>query len=172
MMMIFFTILHISWSLTADFIPPTRSPPPARSQAFMAYLSSRSSIIIFGGWNGVSSYDDLWEFSLSSSIWTKITPSSIDCPRNFYLEARLSTGGYASLTDPKFYIFGGLTLLGPQNDFWEFSFNSMKWVNIQTNSPPSPRSYYGFTTFTKSDIQFFVIQSGISFDGEVNDLFM
>jgi hypothetical protein len=137
----------------------------------MNYLQPRSSLLIFGGWNGESSFNDLWEFSLNSLTWSKILPSSLEVPGKPYSEPRYNLGGFSSPTDEKLYIFGGVTSLGPENDFWEFDFNSMKWERLKTFSTPSPRHYFGFTTYSISDTIFFVVQGGLTFKGAVNDMF-
>ena len=64
-----------------------------------------------------------------------------------------------------------MTSAGPENDFWEFDFTSLKWEKLKTFKTPSPRAGFGFAGYVEDEKNFFVIQGGTCFNGTVNEIF-
>jgi hypothetical protein len=170
-MWVLFFYLPFCISLKVDFIPPTRSPPPFREEPFTIYLKSRDSIIIFGGYNDVIYLADLWEFSLKTLLWDKIILWSTESPRKLHSAPRGILGGFPSHSQSKFYIFGGYTYLGPENDLWEFDFDTNKWQKIPTFNTPPLLTFYAYTDYVDDGIQYFVVQSGQTRGRFINDLY-
>ncbi|CAG9321907.1 unnamed protein product [Blepharisma stoltei] len=109
--------LEISW------IPKTRSPPSSRHYSTMDYFPSNNSLVIFGGYDtdSMTSYNDLWMFSFTSNTWQRLSTTANVLPGDFYIDQRYSSASFADDTKSIFYIFGGRTSNGPQNDLWAFS---------------------------------------------------
>jgi hypothetical protein len=166
----FFLLVKIIESVKLISIPQTRTPPSGRTSPFTGYLESRNSLIIFGGLDESGFCNDLWEFSLKSSTWHEIIPLSNNFPSNSHSEARHTAGGLTSSFDSKLFIFGGQTLAGPENDFWQFDFKILKWEQKITSQGPTPRFYFAFTSYVEGNFQFFVVFGGRSVDGELSDL--
>ena len=85
--------------------------------------------------------------------------------------ARVNFGGFASRLKNEFYIYGGRTNLGPDNELWVFRFSYMKWEKLQTFETPTSRSMFGFTNYVEDSYEFFVMQGGITTDDQVNSMY-
>jgi N-acetylneuraminic acid mutarotase len=166
-----FLLIHLSAAVTTKFIPSTKSPPSQRFYSFLDYLPSRSSLILFGGSDGPNYFNDLFEFSLETSSWKQVVPLSSDIPRKFYSVPRVNFGGFASEIEEKIYIFGGRTVLGPENDLWVFDFTFQKWEKLVTKSAPTPRSLFGCTNYIEEENEYFIIQGGITTEQQVNSIY-
>jgi hypothetical protein len=163
-------ILSLCDSLELNFIPSTKTPPSSRYNSFLDYLKPRSSLILFGGSQGTLLCNDIWEFSLQSMTWQEIIPLSREVPGIFHLEPRKSFAGLASSSMAKFYIFGGYTSGGSENDLWEFDFDQQKWEIKKTLNSPSPRTDMGFVRIFEDNYEIFVIQGGMTLAGPVNEM--
>lgn len=75
-------LIAIVQSIHLNFIPETKTPPSARSKAFMDYLEPRKSLIVFGGFDGSVLMNDIWEFSIESLTWNEVLSLSTDKPSN------------------------------------------------------------------------------------------
>jgi hypothetical protein len=164
------TLLLSCHSFLPTFIPSTRSPPSCRAHSFLDFLLPRSSLIVFGGWDNSNSLNDIWEFSLTNLHWQEIIPLSTDSPSNIQSAPRQNSGGFCSSIDEKFYIFGGRTIFGPENDFWVFDFKYMKWEKLYMKNAPIPRAIFGYTSFLENGKEFFLVQGGITLNGNSNDM--
>ena len=78
-----FLLFYLCNSISINYIPKTKSPPSPRFYSLMDHMTSRSSLIVFGGSNGASNFNDLWEFSLTSMTWSEIVPLSVEIPCSF-----------------------------------------------------------------------------------------
>ena len=74
--------LPICLAIKPTFIPSTKIPPSQRFYSVIDYSKLRNSIILFGGSNGPNAYNDLWEFSLTTSEWAELSPLSEEVPCN------------------------------------------------------------------------------------------
>ena len=166
-----FVLIHLSAAVTTKFIPTTKSPPSQRFYAFLDYLQSKSSLVLFGGYDGQNYFNDLHEFSLETSTWKQVVPLSSEIPRKFYSVPRVNFGGFASVVEEKIYIFGGRTVLGPENDLWMFDFSFQKWEKLVTKNSPTPRSLFGFTNYIEGENEYFVVQGGITTERQVNSIY-
>lgn len=154
-----------------NFIPETKTPPSLRSGALMDYFEPHSTLIIFGGVEGIKYLNDIWEFSLEYLTWSEILILSSAKPCNFNTAPRESAGGATVSPERKFYIFGGITNLGPENDLWEFDFDSLIWNKIDTVGTPQRTNYFGFTKYMEGGIFYLLVQGGIQIDLETNNMY-
>ena len=164
-------LISVCQSVSLNFIPKTKSPPSQRAYQYIDFIHSRSSLIIFGGASRYSALNDLWEFSLASLTWNEIVPFSPQKPCNIYLAARINFGAFASKYKSEFYVVGGRTDLGPNNELWVYKFYYFWWDQIETFNKPAPTAIFGFTNYIEDSNEFFVIQGGITIGDEVNFMF-
>ena len=84
------------------------------------YDSARNRMIVFGGWNGSTAYNDVWALSLSGSpAWSELIPSTLAAP-----SAPCPRYGHSAIYDPvgdRMLVFGGLGGPGPLQVFWALS---------------------------------------------------
>ena len=108
--------------------------PPARGWAGMAFDSSDSDLVLFGGGqdigNNVTFLNDTWTYS--GSKWTNITASAGVSPSPRY--------GLAMATDPTdgggVMLFGGVNRTQASNGTWYFARGF--WSNLTTQVGPPP----------------------------------
>lgn len=106
------------------------STPSARGSAAIAFEPLRGVFVCFGGWDGVQSLADTWEYD--GIRWTQMTPSSAPPARH----------GALMCHDPvsqRLVLFGGLDAsLAPLGDTWLW--NGVVWsLHSQPGQTPSPR---------------------------------
>ena len=105
--------------------------PPARGESPLAYDSKRNVIVLFGGFDGSSFFNDTWELN-SSGYWNEITGTAMPSKR---YRSGMVFDSKRNVT----VLFGGSTsgLSGFLNDTWEY--NGTAWTQIATATAPSPR---------------------------------
>jgi len=119
-------------NLTASLTGP--SPPP-RVDAAMAYDAADGYLLLFGGYDGTTVYNDTWEFH--DGGWTKISTPSAPAPRFAPGLAYDAAAGYVVL-------FGGLgswTGAPTFNDTW--TYRAGTWTNVTEPGGPAPRFSFG-----------------------------
>lgn len=168
---LFFSLISISYSKNY-YIPSTKTPPASRGGGILVHISSTNAFITFGGFAGKTFYGDTWAFYPNTQHWEEIIPISESSPCNIQTAPRIYYGGFSSTLNEKFYIFGGKTLLGLKNDFWEFNPKSSRWSYIETKNPPSIRQGFAYTSYIKDGNEYFAMFGGESQDGLKNDFNM
>jgi methionine-rich copper-binding protein CopC len=98
----------------------------------MAYDSQSDSVILFGGWDGSTNYNDTWAYDFNSNKWTQMNPQSAPSPRG---GVPLAYDSQSDLT----VLFGGGNFY---NDTWTYDFNSDKWMNVTSSYAPPGRRYH------------------------------
>jgi hypothetical protein len=170
--MLFLLIQFCSALLDFSYIPSTGTPPSQRIYSLMSFSSPQSSLIVFGGKSFNALLNDLWSFSLLTSFWSRVSPVTHTVPGKFYSGARQLHGGFASGFSPLFYVFGGSTELGPQNDLWVFDFASQTWEMLQTKNPPLPRSDFGYVNYDDGKHEYFAVYGGLTPDGDDSNIYV
>ena len=128
--------------------------------------------MLFGGTADGIALNDLWIFSISSFSWFGLISTTNSIPGIFYVVARQNCGVFAAAFSAHYYVFGGSTAFGPQNDLWGYSLLSNKWEEYQTTNSPTPRSNFAYTNFNDSENEYFVVYGGLTNKGEDNGLYM
>jgi len=116
------------------------TPPTFRSLASAIYDASRDRMILFGGRDSASVYQEVWSINFSDTpTWTLMSTSGTP-PVGRYAAA----AAYDSLND-RMIVFGGSTSGGPLADTWSLSLPNGAWTQLDSgaNGPP-PRS--GFSS--------------------------
>ncbi len=136
------SIVCLSWtaSLRAGYVwqAAATSGPSARYDHTMVYDSIRQKVMLFGGRNTTSFFNDLWEWDSQnqSAPWTNVTPAGLK-PSARYGHAL----AYDSNRD-KIVLFGGLDG-SARNDTWEWDLATGSWSQITLANSPSARLYHG-----------------------------
>jgi hypothetical protein len=91
----------------------------------MIYDSVRQRILVFGGLNGPTIYNDLWEWNPTANTWTMLTPAMKPPARYAFAMA------YDSLRD-RIVVWGGNGISG-NNDTWLF--DGTNWSKFTSTSP-------------------------------------
>eukprot|EP01132_Coremiostelium_polycephalum_P000818 gene818-1024_t len=140
------TISNLSKSLNSDSLQHSQSSQPdplsPRIQPTPRYFHScnliGSKAYIFGGFDGVQLYNDIYILNVDNLEWTKpMTFGDIPTPR---------CGHSCISIGPKLFMFGGSIqdpMTNPQcdNDLYVFDTESMVWTLIKANGLiPSPRT--------------------------------
>ncbi len=56
-------------------LSPSGNLPPARGQSAMAYDPAAHRMIMFGGWNLDTDFNDTWAYDPAANTWTELNPS-------------------------------------------------------------------------------------------------
>lgn len=137
----------------------------------MDYNEVTSALLIFGGNQGINTvYNDIWAYDFTTGLYSNLVPTNDQVPGTFYLDSRITSGGFVDSSQNKFFVFGGMTTNGPQNDLWSFELSGLKW-NRESPIGPSPTSRYryGYTKYYDGIFLKFIIFGGSLIDGESNE---
>jgi len=117
------------------YLNTSYSPSPRYSHC--AAFDGNSTIYVFGGSDIYGNVlNDVWTFS--NNQWTNVTSSLSPPPR------RGHTCAYGA---GQFFIFGGDNLQELFNDVWSFNLAQKSWKKFPSNSPPSKRTWLGYSSF-------------------------
>ena len=109
------------WALSLAGTPawtvltPTGTPPPARWAHVAIYDAARNRMVVFGGYDGSVSRNDVWALTLDATpAWTQITPAG-PLP-----EARTNVAGVYDTAGDRLVVFGGFNTTSRQflNTTW------------------------------------------------------
>lgn len=165
------SLTQASQSIEINYIPSTKTPPSGRTNPLLIFHESLNSIILFGGQQDSEFLSDLHIFSLTLNYWTYIIPITQNYPGNQYTDPRSSSGGFASKTTEKFYIFGGISEKGPLNDLWEFNIETQKWLLL--DSTGSPRlSFFAYDFGLIQSSYQFVVFGGKGLESLSNSIYL
>ncbi|MCI4343190.1 MAG: hypothetical protein L3J92_03620 [Thermoplasmata archaeon] len=106
--------------------------PPGRSDAGIAYDSADQCVVLFGGFNGTTVYNDTWTYHAGQ--WTNVTPAQSPSPR-------FEPGMVGDAAAGDVVLFGGSNSSSPYavsyNDTWTYQGGA--WTPVPTSVAPSPR---------------------------------
>lgn len=105
--------------------------PSARNCHAMAYDSTRGVAVMFGGWNGSTTFDDTWEWD--GTYWMQRNPVNKPPARADHAMAYDSTRGVVVM-------FGGWSGSGNLDDTWEW--DGGNWTQRGPANKPSVRSQH------------------------------
>ncbi|MEP7029196.1 MAG: kelch repeat-containing protein [Candidatus Eisenbacteria bacterium] len=130
------------WSLSLGGTPtwtmltPLGSPPQARYAHSMVYDSVRDRMLVFGGFDGFSDFNNVWALNLSGTpTWELLTPAG--SPPN-------PLRGHDAIYDPirdRMLVFGGYDG-GLHNWVYALALATPAWSALSpTGGPPKPRDF-------------------------------
>ncbi len=135
----------------------TFTTPGRRAYYSMVARPDDDQVMLFGGYDGKSKFDDTWLYDLSDNKWVLRKPATKPT-------ARMDHAMAAFASDDKVLLFGGDT--GSLNgDTWVYDFSDDKWVNQNPKVKPRARKFHSMATITKTDK---VLLYG-GWDGKDND---
>jgi hypothetical protein len=129
--------LSLGDTLHWDSLRVSGTPPSARQTHTAIYDARRDRMLVFGG-GAVLGNNDLWELTLSDTVWRRITPSGTLPP---------ARSGHTAIYDAqgdRMIVFGGLGANQTLGDVWQLALsNPPTWSPIApTGAAPRARAYH------------------------------
>lgn len=114
---------------TWSSLQPSGTSPPARRYHTAIYDPLRDRMIVFGGYDGVTPFSDVWSLWLTPTPprWELMTPSGTP---------PLGRNSHSAIYDPvrdRMLVFGGS---GPLNDVWALSLGDTMWTLLDPSGTP------------------------------------
>jgi len=109
--------------------------PGVRDEFGMAYDSSRNRVVVFGGWDLMTLFNDVREFDPVLEVWTKITTINPPSPR------RLIRMVY-NTAEAVFYMFGGF-ISDALDETWKLDPSNWTWTKLAPATVPPARWAFG-----------------------------
>src|SRR3989441_1515414 len=134
--------------------------PPARMYFAMTYDNQSDRVILFGGGDLSSNFNDTWAYDFNTNTWTDMTP--VSSPSALYWDAM----AYDSAAD-RVILFGGQGSSGVVNDTWAYDFKSNAWTNLAPASSPLGRDAHAMAYDSAADRV--ILFGGQGSSGVVND---
>ncbi len=109
----------LAWT---KILPSTATHPQPRGASAIGFDSIRHRLVLFGGKNGGSIYDDTWQFNLTDRTWLQLNPTTKPESRfsvvfgTDHQHSRLVVATGQGAGSNVFY-----------NDVWSFDFASNNW---------------------------------------------
>jgi N-acetylneuraminic acid mutarotase len=107
-----------------DLSPKGVTPAP-RAVHSAVYDPDSDRVIVFGGYDGISYYNDTWAYDIASNTWIFLHPAgSVPAAR----------GGHSLVYDPDaktMILFGGWNGLTEYNDTWAYDPTANTWANLR-----------------------------------------
>jgi N-acetylneuraminic acid mutarotase len=94
-------------------VTPVADSPSLRAGARMAYDPVSGNMLLFGGWDGASYFNDTWTYTVGNMTWTKLDLA--DAP-----SARISSSLVYSAISNNLILFGGLVGADVAQDTWSY----------------------------------------------------
>src|SRR5437667_301225 len=135
--------------------------PHGRYNHAMAYDSASDRVILFGGYDSGSNFNDTWAYDFNTNAWTDLDPPAKPPVRSQHAMA------YDSGSD-RLIMFGGAGSSGYLNDTWAYDFNKNTW----TNASASPSARYSHAMVYDSQTDRVILFGGYSVgpgSGYLND---
>jgi N-acetylneuraminic acid mutarotase len=108
--------------------------PAARATQAMVYDPSTGKVMVFGGFDGTSYYNDTWAFDPATNVWTKLSPAG-SVPG-----ARAGHSLVYDSNSAKMILFGGWNGSDELNDTWAYDPATNTWTNLRpTGRIPTAR---------------------------------
>ncbi len=145
-----------------ELMNPTIAPP-GRYGHNMVYDSTRGTIVMFGGYDQQTTFDDTWTYDLLTNTWTEIDTVNDPDPRYGAAMA------YDDVND-MVILFGGSSWISPwvRNDTWALDIGEWTWVKVNTVGDPPLRKNHGASF--DSDEGVMVVFGGLDADDQdLND---
>jgi len=120
-----------AWS---QLVPVDGIAPPARQGPGMVYDGATNTVVLFGGTNGTTNFNDTWIWDGRTAIWTQLSPSNSPPGRRF------DTQGMAfDVESGRVVLFGGYAAGAVFNDTWTWDGKARHWTRQFPKVSPSAR---------------------------------
>jgi N-acetylneuraminic acid mutarotase len=154
-----------SYDLTANAwskLKPQGPLPPARAAQAMAYDPVAKRLIVFGGYDGTTYYNDTWMYDLAGNTWTALSPTGL---------APAARQGHSLIYDPvakKMILFGGYGDTAQFNDTWAYDPARNAWTDLRPGGTlPAARDSQAMSY--DSDNKVMILFGGWSVTTQFND---
>jgi N-acetylneuraminic acid mutarotase len=107
------------------------SGPSARSAQATVY-DSNGNMVIFGGYDGTSSLNDVWSYNIQNQKWTQL--SSVSGPTGRLYSSAIYTG------NGNMIVFGGFnnSSWAEFNGVWNYNISSQSWTLLNPTNGINP----------------------------------
>eukprot|EP01128_Nolandella_sp_AFSM9_P005137 TRINITY_DN2440_c0_g1_i1.p1 TRINITY_DN2440_c0_g1~~TRINITY_DN2440_c0_g1_i1.p1 ORF type:complete len:919 (-),score=219.08 TRINITY_DN2440_c0_g1_i1:195-2918(-) len=146
--------------------PVVNGPPLRKHHAGLSFGSKRQQIIIWGGENDSSYFNDgPWIVTVPDNLdnsftWTLKTPANSPPARSGHTLTFLA--GNSNIM----YMFGGHDATQTFNDLWSYTISSNTWTDLSVNTPGQPQPLArAFHQALPYDDETFVVYGGIDSSG-------
>jgi leucine-zipper-like transcriptional regulator 1 len=120
-----------------DVLDEGRIPCPRSLHAAAVW---NGSFFVFGGYDGHSRVNDMYEYNIQKRRWRSIPiPMISPSPRDRHV---------AVAAGNSFYIFGGFDGGSRVNDFWAYSFETSDWIMVPVASGEAPSARHSHMAVT------------------------
>ncbi len=112
---------------------PTGTAPSARGSHALAYDPVENKIVLFGGTDSTTYFDDTWVYDVATNTWAQVTPAGETPP---------ARAGHRLAYDPSsatVVLFGGWNGTAYYNDTWTFNVATSTWTNLNLVGGPTAR---------------------------------
>lgn len=120
--------------------------PSSRRGGNMVYDAKNSRFIFFGGYNGVTRFNEVWELSANSPYhrWSKLTPSGTPPSARNLAGAIYAKGTTVGLVDKAYMIVWGGATPSDNNEMFTLDITTPgaeSWATVTQINTPAVRSY-------------------------------
>jgi galactose oxidase-like protein len=148
-----------TWQLSggqwSQLFPTNGVAPPARQGPGMVYDGATNTVVLFGGTDGTTNYDDTWIWDGTTTTWTQVFPATSPPGRRFDTQGMafdkergevVLFGGYAAGTASTTPVF---------NDTWTWNGKARQWTRqLPTTSPSARRAPIAYDRATEQIVLF------------------
>ena len=128
--------IQLSFQWSSD-LTPALSPSPRRWHSACLNPASNSSMIVFGGYNSGSEFNDVWEYNSSNNLWNQHIITSTVAPQARYGHT------IVPLDSNRILLFGGKNEAGTYyGDTWFYNCSTTKWEEQSVSTSPSNRAFF------------------------------
>ena len=152
-----FDLMSFNWTE----LSPSSAPSP-RYASTMDYDASSGQLILFGGYNGSTYFNDTWAFDPVNNTWINLNPAN---PPSLRLGAAMSFNP----CNGQNFLFGGKGPNGLLNDSWVFNANDNVNTWTPLNPPVSPEARYSASMDFDQTNGLMVLFGGKGNNGLLND---
>lgn len=111
--------INVGLSIRVSKIPKSGTPPTRRQFHAYGYSTTNNSVYIYGGYESIEFFEDMWSYNLSQNEWEEIHSPSVITPGP-------RIGAYIHILEDenKILLYGGKNKQGPLSDLWIFDIES------------------------------------------------
>lgn len=156
--------------LSLEIIPRSYSPALPVRGAVMSAIGQ--TLLVFGGKEDSDIlHNSLYSYNMTENVWEKIITMNIEIPCKLYIAPRYRSSSF--IHNEEFCVYGGNTLLGPDQDIWCINLKSFQWLKLETSGKkPQGNSLNGFKDFYLENIHYFAIYGGYHKSGLNSNLYL
>ncbi|MBI2448145.1 hypothetical protein HYV44_01095, partial [Candidatus Microgenomates bacterium] len=145
-----FNVSTRSWSQ----ITTSGGPPAARDGSSMIWHPTNGKLYLFGGYKDPPAVlNDLWEFNITTSTWTQLSPTGGPPATRYYQSAVWDTA------NSKILVFGGcdsVVAMTCYNTVWAYNPVANTWAEYSapTGGPPTARNGHSAVWNTGNNLMY------------------